>query len=162
MIRKVLGLVLGLEKMSEPTSKPTHFAWPTSVSYIYLQTYIHKSGKQPSHLARYVHIVVAGLACWPKRLSESTFYADHEYDFRILLSLKFKILGYFFDFFSYMFNLARTALLIPTSYTDIWWLISRKINVGNKKPTLESEPTSKPTSFPNSVCEHIKVRAYVK
>jgi hypothetical protein len=52
-------------------------------------------------------------------LSESTFYADHEYDFRNFLSLKFKILGYFLDFFSYMFNLARTALLIPTSLTDI-------------------------------------------
>jgi hypothetical protein len=59
------------------------------------------------------------IAGWPKRHSESTFYADHEYDFRTFLSLKLKILGYFLDFFSYMFNLARTALLIPTSLTDI-------------------------------------------
>ena len=59
------------------------------------------------------------IAGWSKRYSVSTFYADHEYDFRIFLSLKFKILGYFLDFFSYMFNLARTALLIPTSLTDI-------------------------------------------
>jgi len=38
-------------------------------------------------------------------LAESTFYADQEYDFRILLSLKLKIIASFFDYFSDMFNL---------------------------------------------------------
>ena len=54
--KKTLIYIHCLEQMSEPTSKPIHFAWPTSVSYIYLPTYIHKSGKKPTHLARYVHI----------------------------------------------------------------------------------------------------------
>jgi hypothetical protein len=57
------------------------------------------------------------LAGFAKRDSDSTFYADHKYDFRILPSLKLKIQGYFLDFFPYMFILARTALLIPTSLT---------------------------------------------
>jgi hypothetical protein len=58
-----------LEKMSEPTSKPIHFAYPTSFSYIYLPTYIHKSGKKPTYLARYVHIEVAAYS----RLAKATF-----------------------------------------------------------------------------------------
>jgi hypothetical protein len=50
-----------------------------------------------------------------------------------------------------MFNLPRTTLLIPTSFTDIYTCIKCTYKKENIKPTLVSEPTSKLTSFLNSV-----------
>ena len=134
--------------MSGPTSKPIHFAWPTYLSYISIYRLIYTSRENNLHILRDMSIYGwQHTAGWPKRLSESNFYADHEYDFRIFLSLKLKILDLFLDFWTDMFNLARNSLLIPTSFNDMQWPICRKIYVGNKKPTLESEPTS----FLNSV-----------